>query len=122
MSWMWLDRTARFARKIAPQPSSMSESHTVLTGSTATRRDAMQKWLCAAILAGVCAACGSSSQQSPASAAPGEDAKTAPAPPEKPAEPVFKEVTIPAGTTLRLELKTAVASDTSKVEDPVRAV
>ena len=36
---------------------------------------------------------------------------------QKPAEPVFKEVTLPAGTTLRLELKSAVASDTSKVED-----
>jgi hypothetical protein len=30
-------------------------------------------------------------------------------------------VTLPAGTTLRLELTSSVASDTSKVEDPVRA-
>lgn len=36
--------------------------------------------------------------------------------------PEYREVTIPAGTTLSLELKTAVASDTSKVEDPVRAI
>ena len=35
--------------------------------------------------------------------------------------PEYREVTIPAGTTLSLELKTAVASDTSKVEDEVRA-
>lgn len=35
--------------------------------------------------------------------------------------PEYREVTIPAGTTLSLELKSAVASDTSKVEDPVRA-
>ena len=35
--------------------------------------------------------------------------------------PEYREVTIPAGTTLSLELKTAVASDTSKVEDQVRA-
>ena len=35
--------------------------------------------------------------------------------------PEYREVTIPSGTTLSLELKTAVASDTSKVEDQVRA-
>ena len=35
--------------------------------------------------------------------------------------PVYKDVTLPAGTTLRLDLKSAVASDTSKVEDTVRA-
>jgi len=32
-----------------------------------------------------------------------------------------KEVTIPSGTTLRLSLESAVASDTSRVEQPVRA-
>ena len=35
--------------------------------------------------------------------------------------PTYREVTLPAGTALPLELKTAVASDTSKVEDTVRA-
>ena len=35
--------------------------------------------------------------------------------------PEFVEVTVPAGTTLSATLATAVASDTSKVEDPVRA-
>jgi hypothetical protein len=35
--------------------------------------------------------------------------------------PQYREVTIPAGTTLRLELTSAVASDSSKVEDAVRA-
>ena len=35
--------------------------------------------------------------------------------------PRFAEVTIPAGTTLRLELKSAVGSDTSTVEQPVSA-
>jgi hypothetical protein len=35
--------------------------------------------------------------------------------------PRFTEVTIPAGTTLQLELKSAVGSDTSSVEQPVRA-
>jgi hypothetical protein len=38
-----------------------------------------------------------------------------------PAAPRFRDVTLPAGTTLRLELRSAVASDTSKVEDAVRA-
>lgn len=33
----------------------------------------------------------------------------------------YREVTIPSGTMLPLELKTSVASDTSHVEDPVRA-
>jgi hypothetical protein len=44
--------------------------------------------------------------------------KPAPAPPPAPA---FREVTLPSGTSLRLELKSAVASDTSSVEDAVRA-
>ena len=35
--------------------------------------------------------------------------------------PRFRDVTLASGTTLRLDLKTAVASDTSHVEDPVRA-
>ena len=35
--------------------------------------------------------------------------------------PTYREVTLPAGTTLPLELKSAVASDTSNVEDVVRA-
>ena len=48
--------------------------------------------------------------------APKDDAAAAPA-----KLPEFVEVTIPAGTTLSATLGTAVASDTSKVEDPVRA-
>ena len=38
-----------------------------------------------------------------------------------PAAPRFKEVTLPSGTTLRLRLQSAIASDTSSVEDVVRA-
>lgn len=34
--------------------------------------------------------------------------------------PTYREVTLPAGTTLPLDLQTAVASDTSQVEDAVR--
>ena len=37
------------------------------------------------------------------------------------AVPQYREITIPAGTTLRLQLTSAVASDSSKVEDTVRA-
>ncbi len=44
-----------------------------------------------------------------------------PATPPPPPPPKWKEVTLPAGTQLGLTLHTAVASDTSKVEDPVRA-
>jgi len=39
----------------------------------------------------------------------------------EPPRPQFAEITIPAGTTLHLELTSAVASDTSKVEQPVNA-
>jgi hypothetical protein len=69
-----------------------------------------------------------------AAAGPDGKAPSAPAPPEAPAAPKpddtkerpaktleFREVTIPSGTTLSATLATAVASDTSKVEDPVRA-
>jgi hypothetical protein len=35
--------------------------------------------------------------------------------------PEYRDVTVPAGTTLSLELQSAVGSDTSAVEDPVRA-
>jgi hypothetical protein len=48
-----------------------------------------------------------------------------PAPPGQqltpPPRPAFREVTIPSGTLLPIVLDTAVASDTSKVEDAVRA-
>ena len=82
----------------------------------------MRKWLSAAALACVCAACGGSSTSEPAT--PADDAKAeATAADEKkaPPVPVYKEITIPAGTTLRLDLKSSVASDSSKVEDTVRA-
>jgi hypothetical protein len=43
--------------------------------------------------------------------------RTAPSPPTA----TFREVTLPAGTTLRLVLESALASDSSEVEDRVRA-
>ena len=52
----------------------------------------------------------------PPAPTPKEDAAAA-----TPKLPEFVEVTIPAGTTLSATLASAVASDTSKVEDPVRA-
>ena len=82
----------------------------------------MQKWLSAMALACICAACGRSGTSEPA--APASDTKaeaTAPEEKKAPPVPVYKEVTIPAGTTLRLDLRSSVASDTSKVEDTVRA-
>jgi hypothetical protein len=79
----------------------------------------MREWLSAAVLACVCAACGGSGTTD--SAAPANDSKTEAAETKTPEAPVYKEVTLPAGTTLRLDLKSSVASDTSKVEDTVRA-
>jgi hypothetical protein len=40
---------------------------------------------------------------------------------KSPSEAALREITIPAGTVLAIELQSAVASDTSSVEDPVRA-
>jgi len=57
--------------------------------------------------------------QPPAQAAHAEP--TQPATPPPPPPPQWKEVTLPAGTQLGLTLHTAVASDTSKVEEPVKA-
>jgi hypothetical protein len=59
----------------------------------------------------------------PAAQAPSQVAHTEPAQPATPPPPPprWKEVTLPAGTQLGLTLQTSVASDTSKVEDPVRA-
>jgi hypothetical protein len=49
------------------------------------------------------------------------DAPVVAAAPPPPVTPAFREVTIPAGTTLSLVLDTPVASDTSQVEAAVRA-
>jgi hypothetical protein len=83
----------------------------------------MQKWLSAVALAGVCvcAACGGSGSTEPAATADATKTEAAAAEEKAPSVPVYKEVTIPAGTVLRLDLKSAVASDTSRVEDTVRA-
>ena len=60
----------------------------------------------------------------PASAVAGRSPSAAPAPAPRPAPaaaPQFREVTVPAGTALPLELMTALTSETAIVEAPVRA-
>jgi hypothetical protein len=59
-----------------------------------------------------------SAADTPAAAAAAPSAAPAPA---APAPIEYREVTIPAGTVLPVELQSTVASDTSRVEDPVRA-
>ena len=82
----------------------------------------MSKWLCALTLAAFCAACGGSNTDPAAGNTTEEGASTSAAEKEaKPDLPTYREVTIPSGTTLRLDLKSAVSSDASKVEDTVRA-
>jgi hypothetical protein len=93
------------------------------------------------VVAAMCTACGGGApadnppadETSPTPAAeapaPGVNAPApAPAPaaapkpvPAPPPAPKFREVTLPAGTSLALDLQSAVASDTSNVEDAVRA-
>lgn len=41
-------------------------------------------------------------------------------PPPPPPEPTFREVTIPAGTPIQVKILSTLASNTSKVEDPVK--
>jgi hypothetical protein len=78
----------------------------------------MNRIVVTAIVALFCAACGGSSPAT--SEAPGATGGEAAAPAPPPA-PVVREVTIPDGTALRLDLTTPLASDSSKVEDVVRA-
>jgi phage I-like protein len=59
--------------------------------------------------------------RAPAAAATGSSAKPAVATVAAPARPVYRDVTLPAGTTLPLSLTSSMASDTSVVEDAVTA-
>jgi hypothetical protein len=63
----------------------------------------------------------SSAASTPGAAAPTTSAPVRATPPPPPA-PTYREVTIPSGTTLAVELRTAVASNTSAVEDRVQGV
>ena len=83
----------------------------------------MSKWIGVIGVAALCAACGggeATPETVEAAEATAAAAAAEPAPPA-PAAPTFREVTIPAGTTLRLDLTSAVGSDSSRVEDTVRA-
>jgi hypothetical protein len=68
----------------------------------------------------MCVACGSSGDNPAPGTADAADAGVA-AESAAPAAPAFRDVTIPAGTTLRLDLATGIGSDSSRVEDTVRA-
>jgi hypothetical protein len=83
----------------------------------------VSKWLCALTLAGFCAGCGASTRdQSTTGDITEEGAATSSAAEkqQKAGLPTYREVTIPAGTTLRLDLQSAVSSDGSRVEDAIR--
>ncbi|HTM03781.1 MAG TPA: hypothetical protein VL173_09775 [Vicinamibacterales bacterium] len=56
----------------------------------------------------------------PSTAAPRAEAERN-AEPSRPPVPVLHEVTVPAGTTLALELLTPLSSETAQIETPVRA-
>jgi hypothetical protein len=88
------------------------------------------RWLSVVAVAVLCVGCGDKGPVPGADAAGGAaaTAETASsngaqtvAKPAAPAAPAFREVTVPEGTTLRLDLASAVASDSSHVEEPVRA-
>lgn len=81
----------------------------------------MRKWIAVIGTAALAAACGGG-DANPEVAEAAETTAAAPAEAPAPrAAPAYREVTIPAGTTLRLDLQTAIASDSSRVEDTVRA-
>jgi len=77
-------------------------------------------------VASLCAACGGSSNPEAVAADSGTAAGTTGESPLAKAAaavgiPQYRDVTLPAGTSLRLELQSSVASDSSNVEDTVRA-
>ena len=84
----------------------------------------MKKWLGVLAMASLCAACGGTPENTADDTAAGA-ASNEPGVLSKAAAaigvPQYREMTLPAGTTLRLELTSAVASDSSRVEDAVRA-
>jgi hypothetical protein len=85
----------------------------------------VKKWACFVALTFAIAACqGAKAPENTAAtdgASNGASNTPATAPVSAAVSPRFAEVTVPAGTRLRLELMSAVGSDTSAVEAPVRA-
>src|SRR5215831_7336355 len=90
----------------------------------------MKKLACIALTFGLAACNGAKAPETTSAGNSSTTANAASAPisaatsePAAPAAPVarFTEVTVPSGTTLRLALQSEVASDSSRVEQPVRA-
>ena len=89
----------------------------------------VSKWLVVVAVTALCGACNDSGKPAAdaqsgdtAVSATGEKLTAEAGTAESPkAVPVYHEVTIPSGTALRLDLASSIASDTSHVEDPVRA-
>ena len=79
----------------------------------------MKKWIAVIGVTVLSIAC-AGTENATSEVAQAAESSTESAKPEAKA-PVYREVTIPAGTTLRLDLQSAVASDSSQVEDTVRA-
>jgi hypothetical protein len=78
------------------------------------------KLFCVLGLAAVTAACGGGTRTTDATTPPTESSAVA-EPPKVPEPPPARDVMIPSGTTLRLDLGTALGTDTAKVEDAVTA-
>jgi len=74
----------------------------------------------AVLVAGFCAACGGGSTTT-SDAPGGEGAAPAAGTPAAPPLPVVREFTVPDGTSFKLDLVTPLDSDSSRVEDAVRA-
>jgi hypothetical protein len=78
------------------------------------------KWLCVLAIAASTAACGGGPGSTEATT-PATDSTAAAAAPRAPERPPDRDVMIPSGTTLRLDLGSGLATDTAKVEDAVTA-
>jgi hypothetical protein len=86
----------------------------------------VRNWPCVLVVAALSANCGGGAQpaENTPAGAPAEAAGTGGVVERAAAAvrvPQYREVTIPAGTTLPLQLTSSVASDSSNVEDAVRA-
>ena len=80
----------------------------------------MKRMVLTGIVAVICAACGGSTPATSDSPGPADETG-APAADAPPPAPVVREISVPDGTALRLDLVTPLDSDTSRVEDVVRA-
>ncbi|MGH9253999.1 MAG: hypothetical protein ACRD3C_05465 [Vicinamibacterales bacterium] len=83
----------------------------------------MRTWVSVMAVFSICVGCGGG-QADEAETAAGEGraaATTRGTAPAAPAVPRYREVTLPQGTSLPLKLRSAIASDTSRVEETVRA-